>query len=227
MGQMVSYRHDGATSDGYLAIPSDGASSPAVIVIQEQWRLGPHITSVVDRFADAGFVAFAPRLHGPEAGDGPEPALLTAPQRMDTAAAQIAAAADYLAGRDEVTGRIGCAGFCAGGSLALWSATVCDRIVAAAGFYPVLPWARTRAEWPDCTGKTAVIHCAEADGTSGAEEVQAIRQAIESAGGTCLLYDYPGTAHSFFNDDRPEVFHRPAATSSWARTLDLFRGRLG
>jgi carboxymethylenebutenolidase len=41
------------------------------------------------------------------------------------------------------------------------------------------------------------------------------------------LYDYPGTQHAFFNDDRPEVYDGSAARSAWARTLELFRGRLG
>ncbi|SCL35715.1 carboxymethylenebutenolidase [Micromonospora pallida] len=228
MGQMVSYRHDGTTSEGYLALPSGGATSPAVIVIQERWGLVPHIASVADRFAEAGFVALAPDLRpGAATVDADEAKHLMTASRMDDAAADIAAAADYLASRPEVAGGVGCAGFCAGGSLALWSATVSDRIVATAGFYPVLPWTRMRPEWGDYAGKTAVIHCSETDGTSAAEGVQTARQAIESAGGTCVLHDYPGTAHSFFNDDRPEVFDQWAAASAWARTLELFRGRLG
>ncbi|MFI6821761.1 dienelactone hydrolase family protein [Micromonospora sp. NPDC050187] len=228
MGEMVSYRHDGTTREGYLAIPSGSAGSPAVIVIQERWGLVPHITSVADRFAEAGFVAFVPDLyHGASTEDADEAKRLMTALRMDDAAADIAAAADHLAGRPEVTGGIGCAGFCAGGSLALWSATISDRIVATAGFYPILPWEKMRPEWSDYAGKAAVIHCAEADGTSAAEGVQTARRAIESAGGTCVLHDYPGTAHSFFNDDRPEVFDQRAAASAWARTLELFRSRLG
>ncbi|GLY22019.1 dienelactone hydrolase family protein [Micromonospora sp. NBRC 101691] len=228
MGEMVSYRHDGTTSEGYLAIPSGGATSPAVIVIQERWGLVPHVTSVADRFAEAGFVAFAPDLHHGAVTEGADEAgrLMTA-LRMDDAAADVDAAAGYLADRPDVSGGVGCVGFCAGGSLALWSATVSDRIVATAGFYPVLPWAEMRPGWADYAGKAAVIHCAEADGASAAEGVQAARRAIESAGGTCVLHDYPGTAHSFFNDDRPEVFDQRAAASAWARTLEHFRSRLG
>jgi len=146
---------------------------------------------------------------------------------MDQAARDIAEAADYLAERPEVTGRVGAVGFCAGGSLALWSAMFSERIVATVGFYPVLPWERMRPDWADYAGKAALIHCAEEDGSSAAEGVQAARRAIEAAGGECILQDYPGTSHAFFNDDRPEVFDQPAAASSWARTLDFFRNRLG
>ncbi|GAB3945707.1 hypothetical protein GCM10027614_37940 [Micromonospora vulcania] len=95
------------------------------------------------------------------------------------------------------------------------------------GFYPVLPWEAMRPEWADYAGKSAVIHCSEEDGTSAGEGVQTARRAIEEAGGTCHLYDYPGTSHAFFNDDRPEAFDQRAAASAWARTLELFRAKLG
>lgn len=228
MGEMVSFTSNGGTSEGYLAIPSGGAASPAVIVIQEWWGLVPHITSVADRFAEAGFVALAPDLyHGETASEPDEARRLLMDLRMDEAARDIAAAADYLAQRPEVTGKVGCVGFCAGGSLALWSATISERIVATVGFYPRLPWEKMRPDWADYAGKAAVVHCSEEDGTSTADGVQTARRAIEEAGGTCHLYDYPGTAHAFFNDDRPEAFDQRAAASAWARTLELFRAKLG
>jgi len=227
MGEMVTYRSNGGTSEGYLAIPASGAASPAVIVIQEWWGLVPHITSVADRFAAAGFVALAPDLyHGRSTSEPDEAGKLIMGLAMDQAAKDIAGAADHLAELPQVTGKIGCVGFCAGGSLALWSATLSDRIVATAGFYPVLPWNRMRPDWADYKGKAALIHCSEQDGTSAAEGVQTARDNIEQAGGTCTLYDYPGTSHAFFNDDRPEVFDQPAAATAFARTVELFRARL-
>ncbi|MEU8422552.1 dienelactone hydrolase family protein [Micromonospora sp. NPDC048835] len=228
MGEMVSYRSNGGASEGYLAIPASGTASPAVIVIQEWWGLVPHIRSVADRFAEAGFVALAPDFyHGETASEPDEAQRLLLAMRMDEAAKDIAGAADYLAGRPEVTGKVGAVGFCAGGSLALWSATVSERIVATVGFYPVLPWESMRPDWADYAGKAAVIHCSEEDGTSAAEGVQTARRAIEEAGGDCHLYDYPGTSHAFFNDDRPEAFDQRAASSAFARTLELFRAKLG
>nr|MDT0657917.1 dienelactone hydrolase family protein [Micromonospora sp. DSM 115978] len=229
MGEMVSYRSNGGTSEGYLALPSgSSAGGPAVIVIQEWWGLVPHITTVADRFAEAGFVALAPDLyHGVSTSEPDQARRLLMGLAMDQAARDIAGAADYLAERPETAGdKVACMGFCAGGSLALWSATLSERIVATAGFYPVLPWERMRPDWSDYAGKAAVIHCSEEDGTSAAEGVQTARRAIEAAGGKCVLHDYPGTRHAFFNDDRPEVYDQPAAASAWARTLELFRSRL-
>jgi carboxymethylenebutenolidase len=71
-----------------------------------------------------------------------------------------------------------------------------------------------------------MFHCSEGDGTSAAEGIQLARRAIEEAGGECTLYDYPGTQHAFFNDERPEVYHAEASASAWARTVELLRSRL-
>ncbi|MDQ7908714.1 dienelactone hydrolase family protein [Phytohabitans sp. ZYX-F-186] len=227
MGEMVSYQSNGGSSEGYLALPSAPGAS-AVVVIQEYWGLVPHIISLTERFAEAGFVALAPDLyHGKHTTEPDEAGKLIMGLAMDQAAKDIAGAAAYLAGRPETGGKVGAVGFCAGGSLALWSATLSTEIVATVGFYPVLPWERMRPDWSGYAGKSAAIHCSEADGTSAAEGVQLARRSVEAAGGDCVLYDYPGTKHAFFNDDRPEVFDREAAATSWARTLDFFRTKLG
>ena len=102
-----------------------------------------------------------------------------------------------------------------------------DWITATVGFYPPVPWERMSPTWSDYAGKAAMIHCSEGDGTSAAPGIQAAREAIITAGGECTLYDYKGTEHAFFNDDRPEVYAPDAAATAWARTLDFFRAKLG
>ena len=226
MGEMVRYPSNGATSEGYLARPADGGG-PGVIVIQEWWGLVPHIQAIADRFAHEGFVALAPDLyHGAHTTEPDEAVKLLMGLAMDQAAKDIGGAAEHLAGLDAVRGGIGVVGFCAGGSLALWSGTLSERIVAAVGFYPGMPWERMRPEWPNYAGKAAVIHCDEADGGSGVPGIQTAKKAIEAAGGEVTLYDYPGTHHAFFNDDRPEAYDARASATAWARTLQLFRARL-
>jgi carboxymethylenebutenolidase len=226
MGEMVDYPSNGSTSTGYLAVPGSG-SGPGVIVIQEWWGLVRHITSLADRFAEAGFVALAPDLyHGVQTAEPDQARRLLMGMAMDTAARDIAGAADYLAGLPQAGDEVGAVGFCLGGSLALWSATLSDRIPVTVGFYPAIPWERMSPRWDSYAGKLAVIHCSEQDGTSQAPGIQTAKSAIETAGGKCTLYDYPGTRHAFFNDDRPEVFAPEAAGSAWARTLDALRTRL-
>src|SRR4051812_29230522 len=182
MGEMVSYPSNGGTSEGYLAVPSGGG--PAVVVIQEWWGLVPHIKELADRFAEAGFVALAPDLfHGEKTTEPDEAGKLMMGLAMDQAAKDIAGAAAYLAGRDDVSsGKVGTVGFCMGGSLALWSATLSEHVVAAVGFYPAVPWERMSPQWSNYAGKSAMIHCSEGDGTSAAPGIQQARAAIEGAG---------------------------------------------
>lgn len=226
MGHMVSFGSNGGTAEGYLAVPSTGAG-PGVIVIQEWWGLVGHITDVADRFAAEGFVALAPDLyHGTTTSEPDEAGKLLMGLAMDRAARDMAGAATYLSGRDDVSGKIGAVGFCMGGSLALWSATLSPDIVAAVGYYPAVPWERMAPDWGRWNGKAAMIHCSEGDGTSQASGIQQAKDAIERAGGEVMLYDYPGTEHAFFNDLRPEVYAPEASRLAWQRTLDLFRERL-
>ncbi len=113
-----------------------------------------------------------------------------------------------------------------GGSLALWSATLAPQLTTAVGFYPALPWDRMSPEWPSYAGKAAMIHCSEEDGTSSAAGIQQAKAAIENAGGSIELFDYPGTQHAFFNDDRPEVYDAGASASAWDRTTQFLHDRL-
>lgn len=239
MGEMVSYPSSGDRSEGYLAVPAHEVGAP-IIVIQERWGIVPHIRALADRFAAAGFTAFAPDLaHLTRTAEpGPSGKLLTG-QVMDEAGREVAAAAAYLAARPGITGRpgavaggsgvtakVGVVGFLTGGSLALWSATLSDLIVATVGFYPALPWERMSPKWSSYSGKAALIHCSEENGASGAPGIQAAALAIKEGGGEVILHDYPGTGPSFFNDDLPAVYKRRASASAWARTLEFLRSRL-
>lgn len=227
VGEQVTFASNGDTAEGYLALPP-GGTGPGLVVIQEWWGLVPHIRDVADRFAREGFVVLAPDLyHGITTTEPDEAGKLLMGLAIDRAAKDIAGAADYLAGRDETTGDgVGAVGFCMGGSLALWSATISPRIVAAVGFYPAVPWELMSPDWPSYDGKAAMIHAAEGDGGAEADGVQQARKAIEAAGGTVTMHDYPGTGHAFFNDSRPEVYDAEASNLAWTRTLELLRGRV-
>lgn len=227
MGENVTFASNGDSAEGYLAVPESG-SGPGVVVIQEWWGLVPHIRDVADRFAAEGFVALAPDIyHGVSTTEPDEAVKLLMGLAIDRAAKDIAGAARYLAGRSETTGSgIGAVGFCMGGSLALWSATLAPEITAAVGFYPAIPWEKMRPDWPSYEGKTAMVHTSEGDGGPEADGIQQAMKAIEAAGGTVEVHGYPGTQHAFFNDTRPEVHDPEASALAWDRTIALFRERL-
>ena len=111
-------------------------------------------------------------------------------------------------------------------ALALWSAASSPAIVAAVGFYPALPWERMGVDWSGYQGKSAQIHCSQEDGTSAAEGIQQAWTGIGAAGGDIEVFDYAGTQHAFFNDQRPEVHDAEASALAWSRVLSLFHRRL-
>jgi carboxymethylenebutenolidase len=227
MGSKVIFPSNGSTCEGYLAVPESG-SGPAVIVVQEWWGLVGHITGVADRFAKEGFVALAPDLyHGVVTTEPDEAQKLLMGLAMDTAAADISGAANYLTSLpSNSSDYVGTVGFCMGGSLALWSATLSPQVTAAVAFYPGFPWERMAPKWQNYQGKSAIIHCSESDGTSSAPGIQLAKTSIEGAGGQVDLFDYAGTHHAFFNSDRPEVFAEAAAELAWDRTIKFFRKHL-
>lgn len=227
MAERVTFSSNGGSCGGLFGVPPSGRG-PGIVVIQEWWGLVPHIESVVDRFAEAGFVALAPDLyHGANTTEPDEAMRMMMSLAMDPAAKDIAGAARFLFESDPTNGDgIGAVGFCMGGSLALWSATLAPQLTAAVGYYPALPWDRMSPQWPNYSGKAAMIHCSEEDGTSTAVGIQQAKGAIEEAGGTVELFDYPGTQHAFFNDERAEVYNEAASAESWQRTTTFLHDRL-
>jgi carboxymethylenebutenolidase len=222
MGDMVTFRSNGATAQGYLA---DGGG-PGVIVIQEWWGLVPHICEVADRFAAEGFTALAPDLYGGRASTEPDEAgKLMMSLNLAQAAKDLSGAVDVL---QERTGRtkVGVTGFCMGGGLSLVLA--CQRpdaVVAAAPFYGVIPWDNAQPDWSALTA-TVEGHYAELDAFFTPAAAQELESTLRGLGKTATLHVYPGTDHAFFNDTRPEVYDAGASATAWQRTLTLMRTTL-
>lgn len=215
MGQIIQF----GGSRGFLAVP-DTKPRGGVVVIQEWWGLVPHIESLAQRLADEGYVALAPDFYDGSATTEPDEAVkLMMKMRLSEASDLIAKAAAHLVARDDVDSPVGAVGFCMGGGLAMLAGTVSPDIAVTIGFYPATPWQDYAPDWSAYAGKTAVVHASEEDGGTQTPGLLAAQQAITAAGGTYSAYDYPGTMHAFFNDDRPEVYDPVAAALAWERTL--------
>jgi carboxymethylenebutenolidase len=229
MGEMVEFPSNGSTGGGYLAPAAEGAGL-GVVVIQEWWGLVDHIVEVCDRFAAEGFSALAPDLYHGRTVPNKEPdeamkALMALD--LERAAQDMSGAVDFLQGHSSVRGTgVGVVGFCMGGGLALWLATLRpDAVQAVVPFYAIAP---NGAE-PDWSALTAAVegHYAEHDDTAGPEAVSAFEERLRELGKDVRVFSYPGTSHAFFNDTRPDVYDDEAARQAWVRTLEFFRAKLG
>jgi carboxymethylenebutenolidase len=223
---VVSMDVSGAPVEGFLAVP-DGGRGPGVLVVQEWWGLVPHIRSVGERLAEAGFVAMAvDHYRGIETTEPDEAEKLMMGLQVDAAAADLAAGADYLLSRAEVVGSsVGSIGFCMGGGLSLLAPTV-GNVSSAVAFYPAMPWPDYQPQWDAYAGKAALVHKAESDEAHAGPRIAEYSAAILAAGGEVTVVDYPNSVHAFFNDDRPDVYQADNAALAWQRSIDFLDSHL-
>jgi carboxymethylenebutenolidase len=230
MSEMVTFPSNGGQAEGYLAVPESG-QGPGVIVIQEWWGLNQQIKEVCDRYAAEGFVALAPDLYrGTEVSlqEPDEAAKMMMALNIEQAAKDMVGAVDYLQGHDAVTSEgVGATGFCIGGGLALWLATLRPEAVkAVVSYYGIIPWP---AAQPDYSQLQAAVqgHYAENDDFADPESVRKLEEELKGLGKSVEFFTYPDTDHAFANHHRPEVFHEEHSGTAWERTITFFRRHLG
>ncbi len=224
LGQMVSFKANGGTAQGYLAKATSGKGI-GVIVIQEWWGLVDHIKNVCDRFARAGFTALAPDMYDGATTKSPDEASkLFMALNIGEAEKKLRGAIDFLLSHEAVSSKkVGTIGFCMGGQLSLFAATLNNNIGACVDFYGIHP-----AVKPDFTKLNAPVLgiFAENDSMVNAEAVQSLEAQLKSAGKRYEFHTYPNTTHAFFNDTRPDVYDAKAALDAWNKTLDFLRTEL-
>lgn len=224
-GQIIEFNTSrNGHCQGYLSTPAAG-KGPAVIVIQEWWGLVDHIKQVADRFAEAGFVALAPDLyHGVQTRQPDEAGRLMMALDIEGAASDLSGAVDFLLGHPAVSSRkVGTVGFCLGGQLSLMAACVDARVGACVDYYGVHPQIQ-----PDFSQLASPVlgFFGGLDGFVTPAAAASLEQQIRQAGKSVEFHVYPDADHAFFNDSRPDVYHRAHAEESWQRMLAFFRANL-
>jgi carboxymethylenebutenolidase len=221
-GTMVKYPSNGGTTDAYLATPASG-KGPGVIVIQEWWGLVGHIKHVCDRFAGEGFTALAPDMyHGKTATEPDGAGKLFMALNIGQAEKDLKGAAAYLA-QQSSTAKLGAVGFCMGGQLALFAATLNPTIGATVDFYGIHP--NVKPDYSKLSGPVLGLF-AEKDAFVTPETAKGVDAAIKKAGKQSEIHVYPKVDHAFFNDDNKAAYNKAAADDAWRRTLAFFRSHL-
>ena len=103
---------------GYLVRPATAEKLPAVLVIHENRGLNPYIEDVARRLAVANFIAFAPDALtslGGYPGNDEKGLELFGKLDRGKMTEDFLAAANWLRGRPDSTGKLGAVGFCFGG----------------------------------------------------------------------------------------------------------------
>ena len=141
---------------------------------------------------------------------------------IERAEKDLAGAAKYLAPHSS-TAKIGAVGFCMGGQLALFAGCTNGSVGAVADFYGIHP--NVKPDYTRLSGPVLGLF-AEKDAFVTPQTAREVEAAIKKASKPVEVHIYPGVDHGFFNDERPDVYNKPAAEDAWRRTLDLFKKNL-
>ncbi|WP_330300096.1 dienelactone hydrolase family protein [Streptomyces sp. NBC_00503] len=238
----VDITTEDGTADAYLVQPEGEGPYPGVLIYMNALGVRPHIKSVADRIAAAGYVVLLPNLfhrHGrtpvfelpefvdferqPELFDRVGPVLdsLTAELAMRDAPAYL----DWLAGFPVVAaGPAAVVGYCLGARLGLLTAgTYPERVAALAGFHGGFLAPDTQ-DSPHLLAHriTAELYFGHADQDPSlpAEQIDRLEKALSEAGVRHRAQVYEGAPHGFTLADT--VYYDAAADERhWAELFAL------
>ena len=218
-------RPDGVVN-AYAAYPTTvRANTPGIVLAMAIWGVDDQLRDTVRRFAKAGFMCIAPDLYsrmGAPSGDGS-----TDIETFKPFAAQLQRKqydGDLRAGGLNLLSKapnckLGVAGFCMGGHIALIQALDnSDVFDAVAPFYGgIKDVDPTEIHIPVCGSY------GEKDTSIPAEEVRTWRTALRVPNDIRV---YGSAGHAFFDDTRSS-YVASAADDAWKRVLAFFKDQLG
>jgi carboxymethylenebutenolidase len=223
--------------DGFPVYASGKTDAPrAVIVLQEAFGVNDHIRGVADRFSDEGFLAVAPQLfHRDGSPEIPYDDFSAAMPFMANLTKQgltndLNATTDFLATLGFGAENIAAVGFCMGGTVSFFAATL-GTIGAAASFYGG-GVTTGRFGLPPLVELAADLKCpwlglyGDLDQSIPPEQVEALRVAMNAVPVTTEIVRYPEGKHGFHCDARPDAFNEAAASHARQRALDFFAANL-
>ncbi|MFG2947303.1 dienelactone hydrolase family protein [Streptomyces adustus] len=241
-GTAVDVPTEDGIADAYLVHPADGLPRPGVLLYQDAFGLRPHLRSMADRLAAAGYTVLVPNVfyrHGrtpvfelPEFIDPqarpeiwgqivPVMQALTPELSVRDADAYLRWLADSPLVAD---GPVAITGYCMGARLALRTAGAYpQRVAAAAGFHG----GRLATDAPDSPHLaaehiTAELYFGHADNDPSLpeEQIERFEQALTAAGVRHRCEVYPGAEHGYTQADTAS-YQKEGDERHWAALLDL------
>ncbi len=198
VAERVAYDSPKGKINGYLVRPTAKGKRPAIIIIQENRGLNPHIEDLARRFAVEGFLAFAPDLLSVSGGTPPDEDKArelhgkTNPEDITAAAV---AAVPFVLAHAELNGNVGAVGFCFGGGVANRMAAARPELKAVVVYYGL----QVPADQVPAIRAPLLLHYAELDQRVNAG-IAAYESALKANGKRYTIYMYPGVNHAFNND---------------------------
>ena len=214
--------HPTKNTGGYIARPYSSGPHPAVILVHEIWGLDEHIRDVSGRLAKEGYVTLAVDLFDGKTAAAPnfdEGGKLRESLDQDRVMNDLGGALEFLSELDYVDGKkIGCMGFCMGGSISLRFACHSRDLAAAIIFYGKNPEPLELVKEIRCP---ILGNWAANDQVFKVEEVEKLKLKLTEYNKVFDIKIFPGADHAFFNNTGRN-YQPEAAKESWKRTVDFF-----
>jgi len=224
-----------ATADGpmpaFEARPA-GDAKGGIVVVQEAFGVTAHIEDIARRLADAGWHAVAPaffhRQGSPVLAYDDFAAVMPVMQELNAEGitADLNGAFDYLEEAGFGAAQTGIVGFCMGGSVTFYAATL--RALGAAVTFYGGGVAEGRFGLPSLLDQAPQLQTpwlglyGDLDQGIPFADVDRLREAAAVTKVPTEVVRYPDADHGFNCNDRPAVFNPTAADDAWTRTLDWF-----
>lgn len=240
LADWVQIPAQGETIRAYRARPKGEGTFPLVLVVQEIFGVHAYIQDVCRRLAQAGYQAVAVDLYQRQGDATKVPDIQTLFESivMKVPDAQVmadldAAVAWARAEGHADTARLAVTGFCWGGRITWLYAAHNPAVKAGVAWYGKL---MTKADAaPDPLHPAQPLERAQAIkgavlGLYGGKDegipldtIEAMRAALQAAGGSSAIHVYPEAPHGFHADYRP-TYRKDAAEDGWQRLLAWFKG---
>ncbi|WP_372859001.1 dienelactone hydrolase family protein [Pseudoalteromonas sp.] len=210
---------------GYLVVPKNTQGKlPVVLVIHENRGLNPYIKDVARRLAKAGFIAFAPDALHPLGGyPGNDDEGRAMQRTLDRTKIQndFVAAAHFLKAQPNSNGKLGAVGFCFGGYIVNYLASVDSNLLTAG-----VPFYGTPASESLHKNIKAplMIQLGELDKRVNATWPE-YEQSLKANNVEFTMHMYEGANHGFHNDSTGR-YDEKNAELAWQRTLAFFKNHL-
>ncbi|TAM62412.1 dienelactone hydrolase family protein [bacterium] len=223
----------------YLACPRGAQARPVILVLQEIFGVNAEMRRVADLVASIGYVGIAPNYYHrsdpdldlPYDQQGVHKGMAAARKlTRATLAEDLCAAAGWARGQPFCNGRVGTWGFCMGGTVAFYSATL-PEIDAACSFYGGAIARPLPGGEPELLDDVARVHAplllafGGRDHSIPMESVERIRAALSTSHKEFELRVYPQEGHAFFRRGANGA-STPAARNVWPLVQAFFKRTL-
>jgi carboxymethylenebutenolidase len=212
----IKLERNGKPLNGYLASPSN--DGPGILVLPSWFGLKPYFRQVCDQLAGLGYTALGLDYYNGSIGHTVEEAQTLqegVESDMDAMEALVGAAKDHLVSLRPGQ-PVGIVGYSMGTDWAVITAANHADVAAIVLFYGgwIGDFSKMRSR--------VLGHYAENDEFQSPQRTNGMVDNMKAAGVDVTIYHYPGTAHWFMEEDRPE--YDPAAASlAWERTLEFLK----